>query len=124
LGLSYSRGAEGISDEVGLVLREAWFGIRRCCELFGVPQPICLASFESIQAILWDLATCSSLRLSPGVGLLLCRSQVRRNHMAEKKGFSILYFPENNIANCLSTHHCRSPLLWQWEMRNLMTSSG
>ena len=44
----------------------------------------------SLQAILKDLATCSSLRLSSDAGLLLCRSLVSRNHMAEKKGFSIL----------------------------------
>lgn len=44
----------------------------------------------SLQAILRDLAICSSLKLSSGAGLLLCRSPVSRNHMAEKKGFSIL----------------------------------
>lgn len=44
----------------------------------------------SLQAILRDLAICSSLRLSSGAGLLLCRSSVSRNHMAEKKGFGIL----------------------------------
>lgn len=81
MGLKCSWGAEGISDEQGLVLRSVWLRIWRCCELFGVPQPVCSAGFE----ILRDLAICSSLRHSSGAGLFLCRSPISRNHMAGRK---------------------------------------
>lgn len=87
MGLNSSWGAEGIFDEQGLVLRSVWLRIWRCCELFGVPQPVCLPGFE----ILRDLAICNSLRHSSGAGLFLCRSPISRNHMAGKKKASAFY---------------------------------